>query len=91
MFEIPLIDTDNELMNIEKFDYAFLMHCNTELIQEIVEQLKLFSDIINLDIQDNMIKFTSSCETKGENKIELEKSNCLSFQLKKMILIVIIT
>lgn len=80
-FKLPLIDIENEYLNVTDFNYNLNFTCESTLMNDIVEQLCLFSDKLKIQIDQKKLSFISKSENNGSNMIQLQKDKCQIFTL----------
>ncbi len=59
-FEMPLMDVDNDLLDVPEVDYSVEFGIKTKVFQVINDQLALFSDVMNVYCDEENICFTAN-------------------------------
>ena len=75
-FEMSLFDFDNELLEIPEVEYDVDTNIRSNLIQELVNEMGDFGEIVEIKCSDENIHFTTKQninETQVENKLNVDE------------------
>lgn len=70
-FELPLIDVDCELMQIPDVDYVAEIDIGSQQFASIINQLKMFGDLLELTCTEEKIQLASSSQEQGKMFVEI--------------------
>ena len=64
-FRMPLLDLDNELMNITEFDFDLEFVMESKRLKSTVDEMIIFGDNVNIDFKDDKIIMNVENESTG--------------------------
>lgn len=70
-FRVPMIDNDEEMMEIPESDYQLNISMASKKFKSVVDQLSGFGDTINVIYNEDKIFLNSESTEEGEMKIEI--------------------
>ena len=70
-FKVPLVDLEDELMEIPDSDYSFDFTIGSKKFKSLIDQLSSFSDTVGVIYQDDKLYIKSESTEEGEMKIEI--------------------
>lgn len=59
-FAIPLVDLDDNTISIKEIDCDVEFSIDTKIFADIIDELKMFNDVLNVECDDNHILFHAS-------------------------------
>ena len=77
-FHMPLMDIDNEIMEIPQTEYDLEFVISSKKFKSIIDELSNFGDTINITYENDIVNFASETETEGSMKIN---ANIEDFEL----------
>jgi proliferating cell nuclear antigen len=69
-FEIPLIETDDEIMGIPPVDYSVELTIEAKKLVELINELLVFGQDLNVICNEDNLQFTSNGDS-GQLKVEI--------------------
>lgn len=80
-FEVPLIDLENELMEIPDIDYEAEISLPSINFAILIYQLKGFGDVLNIKCNENDIQFISKSTESGSMRVEIKIDELTGFSI----------
>jgi len=80
-FEVPLIDLENELMEIPDIDYEAEISLPSVNFAILIYQLKGFGDVLNIKCNENDIQFISKSAESGSMRVEIKIDELTGFSI----------
>jgi proliferating cell nuclear antigen PCNA len=71
-FRVPMIDNDEEMMEIPESDYQLNISMGSKKFKSVVDQLSGFGDTIDVIYKEDKIFLKSESTEEGEMKIEID-------------------
>lgn len=80
-FELPLMDIDNEIMDIPSIEYQAELTLGSQNFANIINQLKMFGDNLDLKCSEKEIMLCSSSLEQGKMYVEIAIDDLSSFAI----------
>lgn len=80
-FEVPLINLENELMEIPDIEYEAEMSLPSVNFAILMHQLKGFGDILNIKCNESNIQFISKSLESGSMRVEIKMDELNEFSI----------
>jgi len=82
-FEIPLIDLDEEIMNIPDMEYQAEFSLPSSNFADIIQQLKMFGDTMDVFCSEEKIALTSNSPESGKMEVEIKIDDLTNFAINE--------
>lgn len=80
-FEVPLIELDNELMEIPDIEYEAEISLPSTNFAILIYQLKGFGEVLNIKCNENDIQFISKSMESGSMRVEIKIDELTGFSI----------
>jgi len=80
-FEVPLIDLENELMEIPDIEYEAEISLPSTNFAILIYQLKGFGEVLNIKCNENDIQFISKSMESGSMRVEIKIDELTGFSI----------
>jgi DNA polymerase III sliding clamp (beta) subunit (PCNA family) len=80
-FEVPLINLENELMEIPSIDYEAEISLPSINFAILIHQLKGFGEVLNIKCNENDIQFISKSAENGSMRVEIKIDELSGFSI----------
>jgi proliferating cell nuclear antigen len=80
-FEMPLIDVDQESMEIPEVDYQSEISLSSQQFASIINQLKMFGDNMEFQCSEEKIMLASTSQDQGKMFVEIEIDDISAFAI----------
>lgn len=80
-FEVPLINLDNELMEIPTIEYEAEISLPSINFAILIHQLKGFGEVLNIKCNENNIQFISKSNENGSMRVEIKIDELTGFSI----------
>lgn len=80
-FEVPLINLENELMEIPTIDYEADISLPSINFAILIHQLKGFGEVLNIKCNENDIQFISKSAENGSMRVEIKIDELSGFSI----------
>jgi proliferating cell nuclear antigen len=80
-FELPLIDIDEETMEIPEIEYAAELSMHSAQFADIVTQLKMFGDTMEVQCSEERIALASTSQDQGKMFVEIGINDLSEFAI----------
>lgn len=80
-FELPLIDIDEETMQIPAIDYAAELSMQSSQFADIISQLKMFGDTMEVQCSEERIALASTSQDQGKMFVEIGINDLAEFAI----------
>ena len=80
-FEVPLINLENELMEIPSIDYEAEISLPSINFAILIHQLKGFGEVLNIKCNENDIQFISKSTENGSMRVEIKIDELTGFSI----------
>jgi len=80
-FEIPLVDLNDEMMNIPETDYEAEISIPSTNLAILIHQLKVFGDVLNIQCNEDNIQFISKSIESGSMRVEIKIEELNGFSI----------
>jgi len=80
-FELPLIDIEEEGMQIPEIDYAAELSMHSVQFSEIITQLKMFGDTMEVQCSEERIALASTSQDQGKMFVEIGINDLSEFAI----------
>lgn len=80
-FEVPLINLENELMEIPNIDYEAEISLPSVNFAILIHQLKGFGEVLNIKCNENDIQFISKSTENGSMRVEIKIDELTGFSI----------
>jgi DNA polymerase III sliding clamp (beta) subunit (PCNA family) len=80
-FEVPLINLENELMEIPTIDYEAEISLPSINFAILIHQLKGFGEVLNIKCNENDIQFISKSAENGSMRVEIKIDELSGFSI----------
>lgn len=82
-FELPLIDVESELMQIPDVDYVAEIDISSQQFASIINQLKMFGDLLELTCTEEKIQLASSSQDQGKMFVEINIDDVAGYAINE--------
>jgi len=80
-FELPLIDIDEETMQIPSIEYAAELSMQSSQFADIITQLKMFGDTMDVQCSEERIALASTSQDQGKMFVEIGINDLAEFSI----------
>jgi proliferating cell nuclear antigen len=80
-FELPLIDIDEETMEIPEIEYAAELSMHSAQFADIITQLKMFGDTMEVQCSEERIALASTSQDQGKMFVEIGINDLSEFAI----------
>jgi len=80
-FEMPLIDIENEMMDIPQIEYQAEFSLPSTNFASIVNQLKMFGETMDMQCSEDKIMLYSQSQTMGKMSVEIKIDDLTAFSI----------
>jgi proliferating cell nuclear antigen len=80
-FELPLIDIEEETMEIPEIEYAAEMAMQSSQFADIIAQLKMFGDTMEVQCSEERIALASTSQDQGKMFVEIGINDLTEFAI----------
>lgn len=82
-FEIPLLDLEEELLAVAKFDYQAQVAFNSKALSSLIDELSIFgSDTLSIHCDEELVQFQSR-GIQGKMKVDIPMSDLSEFAIEE--------
>jgi proliferating cell nuclear antigen PCNA len=81
-FQIPLIDIDEDLLNIPEKEYAVDIEIQSKIFDKLCGEFALFDDIMKIKCSENKIEMTAT-GTEGKMKVNVNVNDLDEFSIEE--------